>query len=44
MRQSSVITLSDHNKQEIENLKIQRENMVKDFEAKKQGITIPFVQ
>ena len=35
MRQNSIITLSDHNKQEIENLKQQKENIMKEFETKK---------
>lgn len=41
MRQNSIITLSDHNKQEIENLKKQREDLIKEFEAKKLGISKP---
>lgn len=40
MRQSSIITLSDHNRQEIENLKKQKEEIQKEFEEKKTGKTI----
>ena len=39
MRQSSIITLSDHNRQEIENLKKQKEEIQKEFEEKKTGKT-----
>ena len=38
MRQNSIITLSDHNKQEIESLKEQKENLMKEFETKKQSL------
>lgn len=34
-RQNAIITLSDHNKQEIEELKRQKDTIIKDFEAKK---------
>lgn len=34
-RQNAIITLSDHNKQEIEDLKKQKEELIKDFESKK---------
>lgn len=34
-RQNAIITLSDHNKQEIEDLKRQRDTIIKEFEAKK---------
>jgi hypothetical protein len=34
-RQNAIITLSDHNKQEIEDLKREKENIIKEFEAKK---------
>ncbi len=37
LRQNSIITLSDQNKQEIENLKIQKEELIKEFETKKQS-------
>lgn len=37
MRQNSIITLTDHNKEEIEKLKQQREEMMKDFEKRKEG-------
>ena len=38
MRQNSIITLSDHNKQEIESLKEQKGNLMKEFETKKQSL------
>lgn len=38
MRQNSIITLTDHNKEEINKLKLQKEQIVKDFEEKKLGI------
>ena len=34
-RQNAIITLSDHNKQEIEVIKKEKEQAVGDFEAKK---------
>ena len=37
MRQNSIITLSDQNKQEIQNLKEQKETIMKEFETKKQS-------
>ena len=36
-RQTSIITLSDHNKQEIRNIQLQREIMEEDFNDKEQG-------
>lgn len=44
MRQNSIITLSDQNKQEIENLKIQKDELIKEFEAKKQAIQNNLIQ
>jgi hypothetical protein len=38
MRQNSIITLSDQNKQEIQDLKEQKETIMKEFETKKQSI------
>jgi hypothetical protein len=38
MRQNSIITLSDYNKQEIENLKKQKEEVRRVFEEKKTSI------
>ena len=38
MRQNSIITLSDHNKQEIENIKQQKEEIMKEFEERKQAL------
>ena len=38
MRQNSIITLSDQNKQEIQNLKEQKETIMKEFETKKQSM------
>lgn len=37
MRQNSIITLSDYNKQEIENIKKQKEEVERTFEEKKKG-------
>jgi hypothetical protein len=34
-RQNAIITLSDHNKQEIEDLKAEKEKAINEFEAKK---------
>ena len=36
-RQTSIITLSDHNKQEIRNIQLQREIMEEDFNDKEHG-------
>jgi hypothetical protein len=36
MRQNSIITLSDQNRKEIEEIQYQKEKMIKDFEEKKQ--------
>lgn len=36
-RQSTIITLSDQNQQEIRNIQQQKEDMLADFEKKKQG-------
>ena len=38
MRQNSIITLSDQNRKEIENINAQKEELIKEFDAKKQGI------
>ena len=37
-RQNAIITLSDHNKQEIEDLKKEKENIIKEFETKKSAL------
>ncbi|CAL1543370.1 unnamed protein product [Lymnaea stagnalis] len=37
-RQTTIITLSDHNKQEIRNLQIQRQNMEDEFDEKKRAL------
>lgn len=37
LRQNSIITLSDHNREEIQKLKKQREEVQKEFEEKKTG-------
>ena len=37
-RQNAIITLSDHNKQEIEDLKKEKENIIKEFESKKTAL------
>lgn len=36
-RQTTIITLSDHNKQEIRNIQLQREVMEEEFNEKEQG-------
>ena len=36
-RQNAIITLSDHNKNEIEEIKRDKEKSIEDFEAKKIG-------
>jgi len=37
-RQTTIITLSDHNKQEIRNIQLQRQNMEEDFDDKKKSL------
>ncbi|KAK3768163.1 hypothetical protein RRG08_031703 [Elysia crispata] len=37
-RQTTIITLSDHNKQEIRNIQLQRQNMEEDFDEKKKSL------
>lgn len=36
-RQTTIISLSDNNQQELENIKQQREQMLKEYQDKKQG-------
>lgn len=36
-RKTTIITLSDHNKEEIRNIELQKYNMEEDFNQKKQG-------
>ena len=36
-RQTTIITLSDHNKQEIRNIELQKEIMEEDFDEKEKG-------
>ena len=36
-RQTTIISLSDSNQQELENIKQQREQMLKEYQEKKQG-------
>lgn len=36
-RQTTIISLSDSNQQELENIKKQREQMLKEYNDKKQG-------
>ena len=36
-RQTTIISLSDSNQQELENIKHQREQMLKEYQEKKQG-------
>lgn len=37
MRQNSIITLSDQNRKEIENIEQQKDGLIKNFEEKKQS-------
>jgi hypothetical protein len=37
-RQTTIITLSDHNKQEIRNIQLQREIMDEEYNDKEKGI------
>merc|ERR1711963_170340 len=37
-RQTTIITLSDHNKQEIRNIQLQRQNMEEEFDEKKKSL------
>ena len=37
LRQNSIVTLSDYNREEIEKLKRQREEVQREFEEKKTG-------
>ncbi|XP_005108522.1 coiled-coil domain-containing protein 166 [Aplysia californica] len=37
-RQTTIITLSDHNKQEIRNIQLQRQNMEEEFDDKKKAL------
>jgi len=37
-RQTTIITLSDHNKQEIRNIQLQRQHMEEDFDGKKKAL------
>ena len=41
-RQTTIISLSDSNQQELENIKQQREQMLKEYQEKKQG-TVDFL-
>ena len=36
-RQTTIVTLSDHNKQEIRNIQLQRQIMEEEFDDKKKG-------
>ena len=38
-RQTTIISLSDSNQQELENIKQQREQMLNEYQEKKQGTT-----
>lgn len=40
-RQTTIISLSDSNQQELENIKQQREQMLKEYQDKKQGKVPP---
>lgn len=40
-RQTTIISLSDSNQQELENIRQQREQMLKEYQDKKQGIVYP---
>ncbi len=37
-RQTAIVTLSDQNQKEIEDIKKQKEEMLADYEKKKQGV------
>lgn len=37
-RKTTIITLSDHNKEEIRNIDFQKQNMEEEFNQKKQGV------
>jgi hypothetical protein len=37
-RQTTIVTLSDHNKQEIRNIQLQRQVMEEEFDEKKKGM------
>lgn len=41
-RQTTIISLSDSNQQELDNIKQQREQMLKEYQEKKQG-TVDFL-
>lgn len=44
-RQTTIITLSDHNKQEIRNIQLQKEIMEEEFDEKEKGdLTTFFVK
>ena len=43
MRQNSIVTLSDQNKKEIEDISKQKEQMVRVFEEKKTSIKNHFI-
>ena len=40
-RQTTIITLSDHNKQEINNIQLQKEIMEEEFDEKEKGECLP---
>lgn len=40
-RQTTIITLSDHNKEQIRNILLEKEIMEKEFDERKQGIKKP---
>ena len=42
-RQSLIVTLSDHNQQELKSILDQREEMVKDYEEKRAGLYLFFM-
>ncbi|BFZ03336.1 hypothetical protein BsWGS_06375 [Bradybaena similaris] len=43
-RQTTIITLNDHNKQEIRNLQLQRQNMEEEFDVKKKALEITLLE
>lgn len=44
MRQNSIITLSDQNRKEIEEIQSQKEKVIKDFEEKKEMLKLALIE
>ena len=43
-RQTTIITLSDHNKQEIRNIELQKEIMEEEFDEKEKGEPVEHIR